>query len=116
MKYKHVRIVKPSSLRRKGLTKFRSVVTPRGRVLRLAFPPGRRRRGSGQLQAILYPRNPRPTKIYHDIIEIKASKAGMVHKCDELCRRAGHRYVHEFKPGSAVYGLADGSILIKPRK
>lgn len=58
-------------------------------------------------------KNPGVTKIYNSIIEIKASKAGMRHKCDAKCKRALHRYVHKFKNNACIYGLPDGSILIK---
>lgn len=58
--------------------------------------------------------NPRgATKIYQKVLKIYASKAGMKHHCDEACKRAGHRYVHSFKKSACIYGLADGSILIR---
>jgi len=111
--YVHERVASPAALRRQGLTKFRSVVTPSGHVLRIAFPPGPRRRGSGRLQAILHPKeNPRGTKIYERVISIRASKAGMPHQCDEECRRHGHRYEHKFRHKAAIYGMPDGSLRI----
>jgi hypothetical protein len=60
-------------------------------------------------------RNPgnRPVKIYGSIHMIAASKAGMKHKCSPECRRAGHRYQHVFKNNACIYGLPDGSILVK---
>jgi len=57
--------------------------------------------------------NPRRVKIYSSVIKIYASKAGMPHNCDAECKRHGHRYVHKFKSGAAIYGLPDGSIMIK---
>ena len=57
--------------------------------------------------------NPPLTKIYSRLIEIKASKAGMPHRCDDKCRAAGHRFRHPFTSKACVYGLPDGSILIK---
>jgi hypothetical protein len=58
-------------------------------------------------------KNPPLTKIYSELIEIRASKAGMPHKCDSACKKAGHRYVHKFSSKPCIYGLPDGSILIR---
>jgi hypothetical protein len=52
-------------------------------------------------------------KIYERCIEIKASKAGLKHHCDEKCRRAGHNYKHGFAKKACIYGLPDGSLLIR---
>jgi hypothetical protein len=62
-----------------------------------------------------YRRNPPSgaVKIYSQCIEIRASKAGMPHKCDAACKRSGHRYKHAFKKKACIYGLPDDSILIK---
>lgn len=57
--------------------------------------------------------NPPMTKIYNRVVEIKASKAGMPHACDSACRRAGHNYKHRFSSKACIYGLPDGSILIR---
>jgi len=70
--------------------------------------PKRRRAGSGRPAA-----NPPMTKIYERVIKIYASKAGMKHNCDDTCKKHGHNYVHAFKKRAAIYGLPDGSILIK---
>jgi hypothetical protein len=52
-----------------------------------------------------YDKNPpTATEIYKDIIEIRAVKPN------------GQRYVHKFKPGSNIYGLPNGNILIQSRK
>lgn len=48
--------------------------------------------------------NPPATEIYRDIVEIRAVKPD------------GKRYVHKFGRGSNIFGLADGSILIRSRK
>ena len=56
--------------------------------------------------------NPSRTKIYSHIIEIKASKAGMPHKCNSACKRAGHQYVHHFKRGNPIYGAEGGKLSI----
>lgn len=57
--------------------------------------------------------NPPATKIYSHCIEIRASKAGMPHKCDAACKRSNHLYKHEFKKRCCIFGLPDGSLLIK---
>jgi hypothetical protein len=44
------------------------------------------------------------TEIYRDIVEIKAIKPD------------GKRYVHRFGKGSNIYGMSDGTILIRSRK
>lgn len=57
--------------------------------------------------------NPPRTKIYQRTIEIVASKAGMPHKCDAACKRAGHKYRHVFKDrNSSIHGLENGKIVI----
>jgi hypothetical protein len=97
--YRHERIVSPRTLAKRGLTKYRSIVTPGGDVLRLAFPPSRKRRGAGELQAILYKKN--PPQIYGWVTRIEAVK-GPGHKCDAECRRHGHRYYHDFSRKNRV--------------
>lgn len=119
-RFRHTEIASPAALRRRGLTKIRTKRTRSGKELRIAFPPGRRRLGSGRVQSILTPKNhPCPqnprriVKIYSSVDDIYASKAGMAHKCDAECKRHGHRYHHAFSKKACVYGLPDGSILIK---
>jgi hypothetical protein len=57
--------------------------------------------------------NPPARKIYNRVIQIFASKEGMPHQCDDKCKRAHHRYQHKFSSKACIYGLSDGSILIK---
>jgi hypothetical protein len=57
--------------------------------------------------------NPPTVKIYNRVIKIYASKAGMKHNCDPECRAHGHNYVHEFAEKACIYGLPDGSFLVK---
>ena len=52
--------------------------------------------------------------IYGRVLRIEAQKT-QAHRCDEECRDYKHRYFHEFKPGAVMYGLPDGSILIKAK-
>lgn len=51
-----------------------------------------------------YNENPPATEVYRDIIEIRARK------------KDGRLYKHNFQPGSTIFGLPDGSILVKSRK
>jgi hypothetical protein len=58
-------------------------------------------------------RNPgHATKIYGKVLRIEAQKTGR-HHCDAECKRCGHRYYHDFRVKPVMYGLSDGSILIK---
>ena len=113
----------------KGLTKFQIKRIGSHRAV-LAFPPGVRHRGMGQVSAILHPKtekqvarsmrrygrkmylNPRAVKVYDRIMEVVARK-GPGHKCDAACLRANHTYVHKFKEKAGIYGLPDGSLLVK---
>ena len=61
--------------------------------------------------------NPPSTMIYSDVLSIRASKAGMKHHCDAACKRAGHKYEHKFKPGTAIFGSSDHTkITLRGRK
>jgi hypothetical protein len=51
-------------------------------------------------------------KIYNRVEGVIASKSGMPHRCDAACKKAGHRYHHEFSEKACIYGLADGSLLV----
>jgi hypothetical protein len=53
-----------------------------------------------------------PVKIYDRIKEIVAVK-GPGHPCDAACRRARHTYVHKFTSGASIYGMPDGSLVIR---
>ncbi len=180
-RFRHERVTSKRTLVRKGLTKYRTKTAGSHRVI-IAFPKGRRRKGSGKVSSVLHPiveKNPRyrvagwtkilgtwydyfmrsswgkryysydlenwkPTKseafsaaypeiakaydasrknparknpprtlIYSRAIEILASKAGMKHQCDEACRRVNHVYRHRFSKMACIFGLPDGSVLIK---
>jgi hypothetical protein len=51
-------------------------------------------------------------EIYDKVLRIVAQK-GPGHRCNPACRGAGHTYIHDFTPKPKMYGLADGSILIR---
>jgi len=56
--------------------------------------------------------NPRRVLVYGNLIRIEAQKT-QPHRCDPGCKRVKHCYFHDFKPGAKIYGLPDGSLLIK---
>jgi len=60
-------------------------------------------------------RNPgtqKPVLIYGNVQRIYAVKT-QDHICDADCKAHGHRYYHDFKSKPKMYGLPDGSLLIK---
>lgn len=58
-------------------------------------------------------RNPqKPVLIYGKVQRIEAVKT-QPHICDDECKAYGHRYFHEFSSNPKMYGLPDGSLLIK---
>lgn len=53
------------------------------------------------------------TLIYGQVDCIYATKK-QNHICDDECKKHGHRYFHEFSSKPKMYGLPDGTLLIKP--
>lgn len=58
--------------------------------------------------------NPGRVVIYGRLLRIEAQKT-QPHVCDAGCKRVGHRYFHDFKPGAVIYGLQNGDLLIQNR-
>jgi hypothetical protein len=50
--------------------------------------------------------------IYGRVLSIQAQKVGPHRHCDAECKRANHKYVHDFKPGAKLLGVPDGSFLM----
>lgn len=65
----------------------------------------------------LFQKNPskkRGVVVYGRVLAVEAMKT-QPHVCDSGCVRYKHKYRHSFKSGPVMYGLPDGSLLIKSR-
>jgi len=57
--------------------------------------------------------NPKGVLIYGQVETIYAKKT-QNHICDDSCKAHGHKYYHTFSSKPKMYGLPDGTLLIKP--
>lgn len=82
--------------RKKRVKRLRRVKSPRVRTI--ATPT--------------YQFNPKGlTKIYGRVLRVEAQKTG-IHRCDAACKKAQHRYFHNFSTKPALYGTPDRKMLI----
>lgn len=75
------------------------------------YAEDRKTAGYGDPRPSMNPKQP-GVLIYEHVDTIYATK-GPGHLCDAECAKHGHRYFHKFKSRPKMYGLKDGSILIK---
>lgn len=56
------------------------------------------------------PPSRKPVMIYGRLLRIEAQKT-QKHICDAACKKAQHRYFHDFSSRPAIYGSPDGKTL-----
>lgn len=52
-------------------------------------------------------------KIYGRVLSISAQKVGP-HHCDAECRKANHKYIHDFEKKPEMFGLNPGDVFVVP--
>lgn len=52
--------------------------------------------------------------IYRRVLSVQAQKLDYHRHCDAECKRANHKYNHDFKPGALLLGIPDGAFLMLP--
>lgn len=108
-------IRKPFNIKRDSVTK-RWMLLKNNEVLLTARtkPELLRKIELGRSYGKTYQQNPKGTLIYGQVNRIVATKT-QNHICDAECKRHGHRYYHDFSSKPQMYGLPDGSLLIKSK-
>jgi len=81
-------------------------------TLRMNAKPVMNRKRVTRRKRVTSSPNPKRVLIYGSVKRIEAIKT-QSHICDSDCKKHGHRYYHNFSSNPKMYGLPDGSLLIK---
>ena len=96
--------------------KVRSITHPDGSIVRLAFPPGRRKKGSGKLISILHPKgNPKKTKTREQVekaqdkaVRFLRDVVGDSDRADEIADMSVEEYAEKKKITLSNPSIASG--------